>query len=117
MNSKTAFTLGRTKNYDESLATGEVKKCEGGWVFKTFEDAKKFWDANIGVDFGDFVLDKETFSVYLLWFSDSWDEDVSAEPAEDGAHRLLKDACIVSKVTSMNYISEVKGDGKARYDY
>lgn len=101
-----AYTIGRTSSYDKSLAEEpEVKKIgksgdyKGGWVFRTPEEAHNFlgsyaWKASMksGEDPAD-------YSVYELELSGPWEECASAQPKEDGVHRLLKDARVIGKMT------------------
>lgn len=87
-----AYTLGHTESYDQALREGPVKKSgkkdgyEGGWVFKTAEEAEEF---NKRTQKG------KGYSVYGLILPNSWEEDVSENPAEDGIHTLLNSAMIV----------------------
>lgn len=90
------FTLGRRSSYERSRreGPGPMLKCEGGWVFRTYESALFFREAHIGHDFGDFVLDA-SFAVYGLALPRGWERDVSMRPDADGVHRLLADVPLV----------------------
>lgn len=94
-----AFTIGRTKSYDEALAKDpdDVWKGEGGWIFKTQEDAEGFLKRNQGkvFDDGGFTLD-ETFSIYGLELTDAWEDYVGDDPPNpERAYRLIRTAQIV----------------------
>jgi hypothetical protein len=99
---KTAYTIGYTKNYDKALAENERNKLgkngdyPGGWVWKTAEEALKFIKDEM-LTTASPNWNPADFSVYTLELPNGWDEDVSAEPGEDGVHNLLHDATIVCK--------------------
>lgn len=96
-----AYTIGNPKVYDKNLVkyckfykSGknhgyDDKSYEGGWVWKTIEEAKEF-------------IRKETLSfpaeVYEINLPNGWEQDVSLFPGEDGVHNLLIDAQILRKV-------------------
>lgn len=104
----TAYTIGNRKSYDPDLVSdrhvsGEkpVRKIgchpeweepyDGGWVWRTREDAEAF------IDTGPFA-DSWPFDpkVYGLVLPTSWEADASPEPdPTDGAHRLLTDSILV----------------------
>lgn len=97
------FTLGHTKNYNESLvANPETKKCgksdnyDGGWIWKSREEALKFLYSNdfYKVDWGDNKLrDPNNFSVYGIIIND-WDKDTYLSSKDNQLH-LLIDAKII----------------------
>ena len=85
----TAYTLGRTVNYEIALEHPKgCQKCEGGWAFQTIDDAEAYLKVKSGVDFGDFILD-DSFSVYTLSLPNGWDKDVDQCLGEDDANHLL----------------------------
>ncbi len=93
-----AFTIGNRSSYDRALTEGPVSKLgrsadyEGGWVWRTSEEAQAFIDKQ-GAALG-FLA-----SVYELKLPSGWDKDVSQEPSpDDGVHRLLHDALITNRV-------------------
>ncbi len=100
-----AFTVGRTTSYEETLGQPNAKKLglrldwdppyHGGWVWRTKEEAQKFLDSGRIEEVSD-LKDPATFSVYGLLLPNGWDTDVSKEPdPSDGVYRLLNDATYV----------------------
>lgn len=87
-----AFTIGNRVSYDRDLAQRVVHKIgkrddyDGGWVWRTREEAEEFIRR---------VPQPFDAKVYALLLPRGWKEDVSAEPAADGVHRLLQNARIV----------------------
>ena len=90
----TAFTIGNHHSYDSALRRGDSprklgvrKDYEGGWVWRTEAEAQAFIDST-----------ELSFpaKVYGLLLPSGWSEDVSVKPGEDGVHRLLNDAQLVS---------------------
>jgi hypothetical protein len=104
----TAYTVGATKSYDQSLAEEPPEKCcklgrhlewdrpyEGGWIFRTREEAQAFLDSGRISEVSD-LTPPERFSVYGILLPNGWDTDVSPEQhPSDGVHRLLVDAPFV----------------------
>lgn len=97
-----AYTVGNAESYDFALAeesnvfkTGALDDpeaaYEGGWVWRTRSAAERFFP-DMAHDFGKGPV---KLKVYGLVLTTSWKRDVSAEPAEDGVHRLLNRARIV----------------------
>jgi len=96
-----AFTIGSQSSYDRALAESDpVTKLgvrpeddppyEGGWVWRTAEDALAFIQHN--------ALPFKA-AVYVLELPTGWNTDVSPEPhPSDGVHRLLHDALITGRV-------------------
>lgn len=98
-----AYTIGQEAAYDASLTNTDDPPhkvgarpewdppYDGGWVWRTPGEAAAFILAQgVGLGF--------TAAVYEIELPLGWDEDVSPEPHEDGAYRLLNDARIVRKV-------------------
>jgi hypothetical protein len=90
----TAFTIGIEDCYEQAILDnpntkklGRMGDYEGGWVWKTFEEAREFLVAQ-GL--------QDQYRVYGLSLEGSWETDVSPEPSpKDGVHRLLRDSRIV----------------------
>lgn len=103
-NMKTAYTIGNTINYDKSLNENkDVKKLgkeedyPGGWVWKSEYEALRFiYKDNIKID--NEKRDKYKFSVYEIELPNSWEQDVSLVPDENGIYLLINDAIITKKV-------------------
>ena len=111
---ETAYTIGFTKSYDYNLS--EIDDCkklgkqeisedypdgyDGGWVFKSIQEANDF-------------IKKEKligFSVYQLELPTSWDVDVNKIIGDDGAFNLLNNSLIVKKIDeSIMKFKEFKG--------
>lgn len=100
-----AFTVGDTKSYEEALGQPDAKKLgrrpefdppyEGGWVFRTEEEARVFLDSGRISEVSD-LAPSQRFSVYGLMLPHGWAEDVSPSPhPSDGVYRLLNDAPLV----------------------
>ena len=95
----TAFTVGNRTAYDECLAGNplarklgafECRGYEGGWVWKTEDDARQF--ARVADTWLPW-----TPGVYGLYLPTGWETDVSPEPhPSDGVHRLLHTSLLVS---------------------
>ena len=94
-----AYTIGNTSSYDFSLSntpdssfkTGAHDDYEGGWIWKTAEEAQAFiWSEEfLKVDWGDNLpRPPEKFSVYKVELANGWD-DVSPIPGSDGIYHLL----------------------------
>lgn len=107
---KTAYTIGAAKSYDAALSSptpenpatklGRRPDYEGGWVWRTPEDARLFLGA-LAFARAFPGRDPKEFSVYLLELPTGWEIDVSSTPhPNDDVHRLLNDAVIVSKITA-----------------
>ena len=109
-----AFTVGRRSSYDRDLVGmpfGTVKKLgahvdtdgstyDGGWVWKTIEEAGGFMFSGAFKENG---WDSKDFSVYGLILPTGWDTDVSREPhPSDGVHRLINDAYLIKDNTDLN---------------
>lgn len=98
------FTLGSTKNYNESLATNsEVKKCgksddyNGGWIWKSRKEVLEFLYSTdfLKIDWGDnHIRNPNNFSIYGVIIND-WDQDTYLSD-EDNQHHLLIDAKIIT---------------------
>jgi hypothetical protein len=96
-----AYTLGNTKSYNEAITNnpdtkkiGKSDDYEGGWVWKTKQEAIDFLNSDHfdNVDWGDGkTRNRDNFSVYGLELN-SWGNDVSLIPSSDGVHRLLFDS-------------------------
>ena len=98
-----AFTLGNKSSYDRDLAANQdntklgarpddVPPYEGGWVWRTAEDAQAF------IPLARLILNCEP-AVYTLELPADWETDVSLTPhPEDGVHRLLNAAAILRRV-------------------
>lgn len=95
-----AYTVGNKASYEEGLAAGKLMKAgatdehEGGWVWRTREEAVSFldsWNWEISFDGRPPVR----MEVYGILLPNGWDQDVASHPTEDGIHRLLVDAEIV----------------------
>jgi len=90
------FTIGCQPNDDVLLREPRVMKLgahedyEGGWVWATKEQAALFI-RNSSLSF--------PVAVYELELTGTWETDVSPEPSSDGAHRILRDARIVQRVS------------------
>lgn len=100
-----AFTVGYTPSYDEGLLTGkgntkmgQTPDYEGGWIWRTAEDARAWLHRPEGFTIDGVTRDPNEFSVYQLDLPNGWAEDASTKPGPDGAHLLLHDARIVAKV-------------------
>jgi len=100
------YTVGHTASYDQGLREdpnlkklGKTDDYEGGWIWKTPEEAKKFLTSDYWstIDWGDNKSrDASKFSVYCIQFPNSWEEDVY--PASyDNIYLLLHDAIILGK--------------------
>jgi hypothetical protein len=96
----TAYTVGNATAYNSYLASDRncCKRgiCQlpdgswygGGWVWRTADEAAEFLYR---------APDCQGFAVYGLVLPLGWDVDVSPQPdPEDGVHRLLHDARILS---------------------
>jgi len=88
-----AYTIGLEINYDillnnttPAIKLGKTDYYDGGWVWKSFDDAYKF------------SLSYPGFAAYLIELPGTWDECVSQVPASDGVHNLLKNSIILRKV-------------------
>ncbi len=91
----TAYTVGNRSSYDRMLNDKPTSKMGqrlnedppymGGWVWRSQVEAERFLSVTV-----------LTFkaAVYGLILPNGWDHDVSAEPADDGVHRLLNDALL-----------------------
>jgi hypothetical protein len=89
----TAYTIGNRIGYDRDLASlpvvtkiGRDEDYPGGWVWRTAAEAQQFIDAT------DLSFPAK---VYGLVLPNGWEQDVSAEPGDDGVHNLLNDARII----------------------
>jgi len=99
-----AFTLGSTKNYNESLlADRETKKCgksedyDGGWVWKSEKEAIEFLHSSdfLKVDWGDGKSrNPNNFSVYGVIIN-NWEKDTYCSDKDNQFH-LLIDAKIIT---------------------
>lgn len=114
---RVAFTIGRTKTYDDELAKGENNKLgktedyPGGWVWKTGDEAYIFIRNQLKTIVPQWNPDD--FSVYALTLPTGWDADVSAEPGSDGVHNLLHDAKIIKRfMTDEEFNSKMPGMSK-----
>ena len=97
----TVFTLGNTKSYNEAIKDnpnikklGKTENYEGGWVWKTKQEAVDFLNSDQfdQVDWGDGkTRNRDNFSVCGLEIN-CWRNDVSLIPFSDGVHRLLVDS-------------------------
>jgi hypothetical protein len=68
---KTAYTIGRTTVYERGIYTpGGVKKAEGGWVWKTIQQAQYFIDNQMQQMEPSWK--PEDFSVYELCLPNNW---------------------------------------------
>lgn len=103
MNDRIAYTLGHTKSYDQVLIDdpencrkiGKTADYEGGWVWQTVADARKFlWSEDfLRVDWGDDIpRPPEKFSVYKILLPNGWELDTTTIPGRDGVHHLLVDS-------------------------
>lgn len=86
-----AYTIGHTKNYQKAFQssstvykTGRQPDYEGGWIWKTKEEAQKFL---IQSEFN-------SMSVFGIQLPNDWNQDVSEQPGTDGVHHLLIDALL-----------------------
>lgn len=97
------YTIGHTGSYNETLKSspnetykmGKRDDYDGGWIWKTAEEAQAFIDspAFLKVDWGDNLpRHPEKFSVYKVQLPNGWDKDVSPVPGEDGIYNLLTDS-------------------------
>lgn len=97
-----AFTIGHTKSYNEALNNdpehayklGATKDYEGGWIWKTAEEAQNFIqsDAFHKIDWGDGrSRNPVNFSVYKVLLVNGW-KDVSSIPRENKIFNLLVDS-------------------------
>ena len=103
-----AYTVGATTSYDQSLAEEPPEKCkklgrhlewdkpyEGGWAFRTRQEAQHFLDSGRISEVSD-LTPPDRFSVYGLILANGWEVDVSTEPhPNDGVHRLHVDSPFV----------------------
>jgi hypothetical protein len=106
-----AYTIGRTSSYDQALAEATPEKpikktgnhevsaewpdgYEGGWVWKTIEQANIF--RCIDLQKYEPTWKSEDFSIYELEISD-WDQDTYAHSS--GYNCLLNDTQILRKVS------------------
>lgn len=102
-----AYTLGHTRSYNKSL-NDEPDNCfkvgahlpyeegdepyEGGWIFKTPEEAKQFlWSKTfLDVNWGDDIpRPPKDFSIYKVILENDYN-DISKEKGSDGVFHLLK---------------------------
>ena len=102
-----AFTVGYAEGYDAALAkgtpdeplrkSGEHDDYRGGWIWASPDEARAFLgSAQFAEAFPG--RDPDEFAVYRLELPTGWDDDVSATvDTEDGVHRPLHDALIVSR--------------------
>lgn len=97
-----AYTVGHTSSYDQGLQeepelkkTGRSEEYEGGWIWKTSEEARAFLSTEL---FRKVMPNRNPteFSVYSLALPNGWDTD--AMPGYDGVHLLLHNAKIIAKV-------------------
>lgn len=97
-----AHTIGHTTSYEQCLKSspdraykmGQHEDYEGGWIWKTAEEAEIFINspAFLKVNWGDGKSrDPKDFSVFKVELVNGWD-DVSAIPGEDGVYNLLVDS-------------------------
>lgn len=98
-----AFTIGHTKSYNKALAddshncfkTGRREDYEGGWIWKTAEEADDFIKSTefMNVDWGDGnPRNPNDFSVFKVILVNGWEKDVSAIPGKDNIFHLLVDS-------------------------
>lgn len=99
----TAYTIGHTESYYNVLksAPNDAYKMgkregtyDGGWIWKTAEEAKAFIDSHVflKVEWGDNKpRAAKDFSVFKVELINGWD-DVSPVPGEDGVYHLLVDS-------------------------
>lgn len=93
-----AYTLGSTKNYDEALKLdpttkklGKNEDYEGGWVWKSKEDAEIFLQSQnfLEIDWGDGKCrNPNDFSVYGLFIND-WEIDTCNSENDNNYHLLI----------------------------
>lgn len=94
-----AYTIGNTKSYDRALTddlehaekVGKNYDYEGGYIWKTFEEANTFInsEAFLQINWGDeYLRHPEDFSVYKVYLSNGYD-DISSTPGKDGEYYLL----------------------------
>lgn len=95
-----AFTIGHTKNYDKILTEYLPEECrklgaqddyEGGWIWKTAEEAEAFIhsEAFLKLDWGDDIpRPAEAFSVYKVELVNG-EQDISPIPGKGGIYHLL----------------------------
>ena len=112
--SNIAYTIGRTSAYEAAIkepggakklgrreATQEEPAYDGGWVWRTREDADNFRINIMSIERPEWAA--MDFSVYELELPTSWDVDVSSESIGKaknlcGAHYLLNDSKIIGAV-------------------
>lgn len=97
-----AYTIGNKHSYDASLATevgpaftkkiGKRGDYEGGWCWRTYNEAKSYKDSHSSVDLGeDGMMPMEACDIYRLRLPNGWNEDTF----DSGEfHRLKNDARI-----------------------
>ena len=97
--SPAAYTIGNSVAYDAHLAKGEpvhkLGRCEGydgGWVWRTREEAQAFIDAPDSVLYSYPDFQGMKFKVYGLKLTGTWETDVTPEVGSDGIHHLIVDA-------------------------
>ena len=99
------YTVGHTSSYNKGLCeepiltkVGKTDDYEGGWIWKTPEDAENFLNSDLWntIDWGDNKpRDAKKFSVYCVELPNSWEEDIYL--SDYGIYLLLHDARIIRK--------------------
>ncbi len=101
---RVAYTIGNKSSYDHSLAInvppnfvkkiGKIKGYDGGWCWKTYQDALNYKNSHSEVDLGeDGKMDMGLFDIYRLELQNGWEEDVALDKSGE-YHTLLRDAKI-----------------------
>lgn len=99
----TAYTIGSTRLYDESLSSRPTYKQPGGWIWKSSLDAFDFIQKGLATKAFPH-LESIHFSVYSVDLGAPWLDTVSEQVEDDGVH-ILK--CKVKVIGKLYYVDGI----------